>query len=101
MPTAPQLEWQTREVGAFVSWTIEEHCGKLGNGPNDFPNCWKHTPGTCEAVQGANNGLKECADCPQPSSFRIGPPGFTDKWAASMRGLGANYAVMVLKQHCG
>ena len=129
-PTAPQLDWQAHEVGAFVSWTIEEHCGKLGDGPNDIPNCWKNTPGTCQAVQGANNGvclsrlslphsfprtelrgpphrrgrrtgLKECADCPRPSSFKIGPPGFTDAWAASMRGLGANYAVMVLKQHCG
>ena len=56
-PTKPQLDWQAREVGAFVSWTIEEHCGKLGDGPNDFPNCWKNTPGTCQAVQGANNGV--------------------------------------------
>jgi alpha-L-fucosidase len=100
-PTAAQLNWQAREVGAFVSWTIEEHCGPLGNGPNDFPNCWKHTSGNCQAVQGANNGLKECADCPRPSSFKIGEKGFTDTWAASMRALGAKYAVMVLKQHCG
>jgi hypothetical protein len=100
-PTRAQLAWQQHEVGAFVSWTIEEHCGPLGNGAHDFPACWKNTPGSCQAVQGSNSGLKECADCPRPSAFRIGPKGFTDGWAQSMRDLGATYAVMVLKQHCG
>ena len=102
-PFAPQLAWQEREVGAFVSWTIEEHCGPLGAGSKSFPAGWKHTPGNCQAVQGANNGLKECGDCPRPSAFKIGPKGFTDVWAESMHALGAKYmyAVMVLKQHCG
>jgi hypothetical protein len=100
-PSSSQLLWQKREVGAFVSWTIEEHCGPIGTGPADYPACWRNTPGSCQAVQGANNGLKECADCPRPSAFKINPAGFTDDWAATMHALGATYAVMVLKQHCG
>ena len=94
LPTQAQLAWQEREVGAFVSWTIEEHCGPLGSGSSDFPNCWRHTPGSCTSQP-------DCGDCPDPDKFVISDDRFTDQWAASMRDLGVKYAVMVLKQHCG
>ena len=94
LPTQAQLAWQEREVGAFVSWTIEEHCGPLGSGASDFPNCWRHTPGSCTSQP-------DCGDCPDPDKFVISDDRFTDQWAASMRDLGVKYAVMVLKQHCG
>ena len=94
LPTKAQLDWQEREMGAFVSWTIEEHCGPLGPGGKDFPNCWKHTPGSCTSQP-------DCGDCPDPDKFVISEERFTDQWAQSMHDLGVTYAVMVLKQHCG
>lgn len=94
LPTKAQLDWHEREMGAFVSWTIEEHCGPVGTGEKDYPNCWKHTPGTCTSQP-------DCGDCPDPDKFVISEERFTDQWAQSMHSLGVTYAVMVLKQHCG